>query len=109
KGAVASYAETLYMTFTADEQQQMQHLFVQLVHPGVGTEDFRRLAMRSELADVDWRLVQKIADGRLVVTRSDASEREYVEIVHEALIGGWWRLKSWMEEDRRFRTWQERL
>jgi hypothetical protein len=32
-----------------------------------------------------------------------------VELVHEALIGSWNRLQGWIEADRTFRTWQERL
>ena len=34
---------------------------------------------------------------------------EIVEVVHEALIQNWERLRKWMDEDREFRTWQERL
>ncbi|HLZ38472.1 MAG TPA: hypothetical protein VKP64_12125, partial [Mycobacteriales bacterium] len=31
------------------------------------------------------------------------------EVVHETLIRAWPRLRSWMDEDREFRTWQERV
>ena len=34
---------------------------------------------------------------------------ESVELVHEALIGGWSRLHEWVDDDRAFRIWQERL
>ena len=34
---------------------------------------------------------------------------ETVELAHEALIGSWDRLQGWIEADRAFRTWQERL
>jgi WD40 repeat protein len=34
---------------------------------------------------------------------------ETVEIAHEALIQEWGRLKQWLEDDRSFRLWQERL
>ena len=34
---------------------------------------------------------------------------EVVEVVHEALLRGWQRLRNWMETNREFRMWQERL
>ena len=34
---------------------------------------------------------------------------ETVEVVHEALIQRWGYLREWMQEDRAFRMWQERL
>ncbi len=53
--------------------------------------------------------MQELADARLVVTGRDAAGQETVEVAHEALIAGWGRLRGWMEEDRTFRAWQERL
>ena len=62
------------------------------------------------LARNSWPLVRHLADRRLVVTGRDATTgTETVEVVHEALIQRWGRLQGWMEEDRAFRTWQERL
>jgi hypothetical protein len=46
---------------------------------------------------------------RLVVTSRNAHGQETVEVVHEALIRGWGKLRDWMDEDRTFRAWQERL
>jgi WD40 repeat protein len=53
--------------------------------------------------------VQHLADQRLVVTGRDEAGAETAEVVHEVLIQGWWVLRGWMEADRAFRTWQERL
>jgi WD40 repeat protein len=58
----------------------------------------------------NWDLVVRLASSRLVVTnRNDSTGEETVEIVHEALIGGWKRLRNWMQLDREFRLWQEQL
>ena len=80
-----------------------------MVRPGEGTADTRRLATRTELGESDWELVQRLAGARLVVTDEDPTGQETVEVVHEALIQGWDRLRVWMEADRTFRNWQERL
>jgi hypothetical protein len=53
--------------------------------------------------------VQQLADKRLVVTSRNAANQETVEVVHEALIGNWNQLRQWMDKDRLFRAWQERL
>lgn len=98
---------------------------MQLVQPDAGTEDTRRVATKAELNDSNWNLVKKLADERLVVTSrtvitretpdnsqpqpDNIKEQETVEVVHEALIKNWGQLRQWMETDREFRTWQERL
>lgn len=109
EGALARYADREFELLTPAEQQQARQVFIQMVRPGEGTEDTRRLAERSELGESNWQLVQKLADARLVVTSLAPNGQETVEVVHEALIRGWRQLRAWMEEDRAFRAWQERL
>jgi WD40 repeat protein/DNA-binding SARP family transcriptional activator len=109
-GALTRYADQVYEELDADERSQARHVFGQLVRPGEGTEDTRRVATLGELGEETWALVQHLADRRLVVTGRDiTTDRETVEVVHEALIHRWGQLRAWMEEDRTFRIWQERL
>jgi formylglycine-generating enzyme required for sulfatase activity len=65
------------------------------------------------VGEENWDLVTRLADERLVVSdrkkTTGEAEEETVEIVHEALIREWQRLRKWMKEDRAFRLWQERL
>ncbi|MGW8249010.1 MAG: nSTAND1 domain-containing NTPase, partial [Anaerolineales bacterium] len=109
RGALASYADRVYDELDIDSRERVQRIFTQLVRPGDGTDDTRRVATHSEIGEQDWSLVQHLADRRLVVTALDEAGNETVEVVHEALIGNWDRLKSWIDEARAFRTWQERL
>jgi WD40 repeat protein/DNA-binding SARP family transcriptional activator len=109
EGALARYAGEVFGALDPEAQEQARRVFVQLVRPGEGTEDTRRLATRAEVGEENWALVQHLADKRLVVTGRDAAGVETVEVVHEALIPGWGQLQDWMEADRTFRTWQERL
>ena len=108
-GALARYAEEIYQELDLEEKEGAQRLFVQMVQPGEGTEDTRRVARQTELAAEQWALVQYLADRRLVVTGRDQGGEETAEVVHEALIRGWERLRCWMGEDRAFRSWQEGL
>ncbi|MCA9220143.1 MAG: DUF1549 domain-containing protein, partial [Planctomycetales bacterium] len=108
-GALARHAETVYADLNERDQPLARRIFVQVVRPGLSTEDTRRLATRSEIGDEAWSLVQRLADSRLLVTNRDDAGQETVEVVHEALIRGWQRLQDWLRTDREFRLWQERL
>lgn len=99
----------VFAELDAEAQAQARQVFVQLVCPGEGTEDTCRLATSAEAGEENWGLVQHLADKRLVVTGRDTAGLETVEVVHEALIRGWGQLQAWLEADRAFRTWQERL
>jgi len=110
QGALARHADASYRRLSPAEQQQMRRMFIQLVRPGEGAEDTRRLATKAELGEVSWSLVKQLADDRLVVTsRSEAAHVETVEVVHEALIRNWGELRGWMTADRTFRVWQDRV
>ena len=114
-GALTSYADGEFKKFKPEEQEKVKRIFVQLVRPGEGTEDTRRVATKAELHGKNWDLVRRLADARLVVTsravitHGQNAEQETVEIVHEALIRNWGQLKGWMATDREFRAWQERI
>ncbi|MEG4486364.1 WD40 repeat domain-containing protein [Microcoleus sp. D2_18a_B4] len=110
KKAIANHAEQVYQQLSETEKKQAQRIFVQLVRPGEGTEDTRRVATRAEVGEDNWNLVSYLAgyQARLVVTGRQEQE-DTVEVVHEALIREWGTLREWMNANRQFRTWQERL
>jgi len=109
KGALARHADEKYGNLTEVEKEKVRRIFIQLVRPGEGTEDTRRVAIKGELGEQNWSLVKQLADARLVVTSRNASHQETVEVIHEALIQNWGELQAWMNTDRVFRAWQERL
>ncbi len=110
EAALAHYASEAYNQLNFEEKERAQRIFIQLVHPGLGTEDTRRVATRKEVGEENWDLVTRLADARLVVTGYDEKTNlETVEIVHEALIRSWGQLREWMHQDRDFRYWQEQL
>ncbi|MBD2492437.1 CHAT domain-containing protein [Aulosira sp. FACHB-615] len=106
--ALANHAEAVYAGLSETQQKRAQRLFIQLVQPGEGTEDTRRLATRDEVGDY-WDLVTLLANERLLVTNRNQLVEDTVEVVHEALIRNWGRLRGWMDDNREFRVWQERL
>lgn len=112
KGAIADYADEKYNNLTVDDKKRAQRIFIQLVSPSNSSVDTRRLANRIELGEENWDLVIRrngLADNRLVITNRNNFNQETVEVVHEALIKNWGKLSQWMETNREFRAWQERL
>lgn len=108
--ALANYADEVYEQLSEEQREKAQRVFIQLVQPGEGTEDTRKLATREDVQDDNWDLVTHLADERLVVTnRNELTNEETVEVVHEALIRHWGRLRGWMQENRKFRVWQQGL
>ena len=109
-GALASYAERIYVEqVRPEDQEEIRRLLIQLVRPSDIGEPVRRIARRPELGEPRWQLGQRLAATRLLVADRDPTGVESVELVHEALIGGWSRLHEWVDDDRAFRIWQERL
>lgn len=108
--ALANHAEAVYARLDEQQRKVAQQIFIQLVQPGDGVEDTRRLATRIEIGENNWELVTLLASERLLVSNYDPSTKtETVEIVHEALIFNWGRLGQWINSNREFRIWQERL
>jgi len=108
--ALANHAELVYSQLNKEDQLRSQKVFIQLVQPGIGTDDSRRFATQDDVQPENWDLVMRLASSRLVVTNhNESTGEETVEIVHEALIRGWKRLRNWMQLDREFRLWQEQL
>ena len=109
-GALTRYAEQVYLNDLSEpEREAARHVFVQLVRPGEATEPTRRVAHRADMDKAWWLVAQRLARTRLVVTGRDSAGTETAEVVHEALISNWIRLRQWVEADRAFRIWQERI
>ena len=108
--ALAQYADSVLNLLSRVEKKQAEQIFIQLISPGEGTEDTKRVATYIEVGASNWNLVKLLADKRLVITGWDESnQQETVEIIHEALIREWGNLRLWIEGNREFRIWQERL
>ncbi|MBD2207429.1 CHAT domain-containing protein [Calothrix sp. FACHB-1219] len=105
--ALTNHAQKIYTQLDRVERKRAEQIFIQLVQPGEGTEDTRRIATKADVGD-NWDLVAQLASARLVVT-GERKGGETVEIAHETLINNWGELQRWMQQNRDFRSWQERL
>jgi len=109
QGAVAKKADEVFDKFTPPEQAAVKRVFLQVVRAGETGEDTRRRAAFSEIGAAAMEVVKKLADERLLVTNRAVAGEETVEVSHEALIRQWHRLQGWLNENREFLLWRERL
>ena len=112
-GALARRAEAEFARLNSEEQTGAQRLFSRLVRvarPDEAGEDTRQRTELSEADTLAKRVAQRLADARLLVTGSEAGTGTIsVEVAHEVLIRNWERLRGWLNEDREFLLWRQRL
>ena len=110
QGAIAATAGQAYGQLPAGQQEIARRLFVRLTEFGEGVQDTRRRVETGELQTVGGdeeevqRVVQRLADARLVTTDEDG-----VEVAHEALIREWQELRNWVDEEREAERTRRRL
>jgi WD40 repeat protein len=104
RGAIAETAEAVFADqFTPDQQAIARRVFLRLTELGheSSTGDTRRrapfteLILKPEEEAVTRRVLQKLADARLIITSADSAE-----VAHEALIREWPKLRGWLEDNR---------
>ena len=98
RGAVGRHADAAFRSLHEDERQVARRILLRLVTGGGSEALTRRRVSRAELdADSDERVarVLTILVERRLLVADDGS----VELVHEALLEQWPRLKEWLEED----------
>jgi WD40 repeat protein/DNA-binding SARP family transcriptional activator len=106
RGAVARHAEAAFRSLEPDDQLVARRVLLRLV----GGEEAltRRRASRAELdADEDERVshvLSVLTERRLLVVDGDS-----VELIHEALLQHWPRLRAWLDEDTQGRLLHLRL
>jgi WD40 repeat protein len=100
-GAIAHTAEGVYQSLSSEEQAIARDIFLRLTELGEGTEDTRRRASFEELMsdpetkDEVRRVLNVLADARLITLSEDTAE-----VAHEALIREWPTLREWLNQDR---------
>ena len=128
--AIGRRADAVFAGLTGEQQAAAPRLFGRLVHVTAAGEEGADTRQRIRLGDLDEAsraAVEPFVAGRLLVTARDPcpstaeakpddgpapaalDDPTTVEVVHEALIRRWERLRGWLKEDRAFLFWRQRL
>lgn len=95
-GAIAKSGEEVHGSLTPEQQAVERSTLLRLVQVRDGFADMRRTARASSFATPpESEVVAAYVEARLVT-----SDREQVQLAHEALLTALPRLHAWLEEDR---------
>lgn len=115
-GAIATRAEALFGDLSPSEQDVLRRMLERLFVISEDGEPTRRRAARTELVSlvddppVAERLLEEWISARLLAADCRPDTREpTVEIVHEAVLDRWPRLREWIGDGRERRLLVERL
>ena len=110
--AITRTAEGVWDSLEYDDRQRLRMVMLELTElRGAQTEGGTRfLRRRVSLEDLYFsqpherdpirRLIDRLANERLLVKSRDKSDHDVVEVAHEALLRGWERLQSWLADAR---------
>lgn len=112
KGAVAKKADEVYESFDADSKRVARILLEHMVSVRADAEDTRRrmtrAALLTEVARSDLPTARRVLD-RLERERLVTSDKDTVQLAHEALLRHWPRLSEWLEDHRDWLRTLQRL
>ena len=115
-GALVQWAEGAFGELkTAGRDSTARRVLTALVHLGNNTEgipDSRRRRTRTDLLrecgepkDVDF-VIGVFSRARLLAADGEGGSAT-IELIHDALIQEWGRLRNWLREDREFLAWRQ--
>jgi|GEM_PF-1405759 len=102
-GALAKHAEATYDVLSDAEKLFARTLFLRLIEPGETEVDTtrRRARLRElDLPDANKTAILKRVTDHFVQNRLLVSDKETIEVAHEAIIREWKRLADWLREHR---------
>ena len=128
-GSVRSWCDEAYLALPESDRKSARQLLTALVRdaePTTGKPPTRRRRPVEELRqlaaplssstgiyadgaashDVFARVLHALTQRRIIVTGDDAAAgKPMAELIHEAIIERWPRLRHWINDDREFRDW----
>ena len=111
-GALAARADKSLEELDLLEDDRVRRLFMELVkleESGSTASATRFPRARSELSAELWDIVEKLAPTRLLVIDSANMRDPTVDITHESLFRSWDRLARWIEQERDFLLFRQKL
>lgn len=105
-------AENLFTQMTPDKQPNVRRLFTRLIRlarPEDGERDTYVSLPVKDLGPIR-DVVHPFVNAKILIIKSDEkNKQEIVQISNKALIQQWKRLQEWINEDREFLLWRQRL
>ena len=111
-GAISKRAEAVFLGLDASQKRAAASLFTRLVRAAAAGDpepDTRRRIALEALTESERGVLKPFVDARLLVLDRGQAGSQTVEVAHEALIRGWRRFGDWVDQQREFLLWRQRL
>lgn len=101
---LVSRAATIFNSLPPDRKTVFKNIFIQLIQFNLH-KPISRTASRAEIGEDNWELVEFLIARKIIVLVS----KDQIELIHDSLINHWETFEIWIEQNRDFRSRQERL
>ncbi|RME47933.1 MAG: hypothetical protein D6791_04565 [Chloroflexi bacterium] len=108
-GVLSEHAEQCLAEMSPAEQDLAKQVLLEMVHIEEHVEPTVRTIRREEMSEEGWRMVQLLADARLVCLGCDDEDPQTATLIHASLLTHWQRLREWIAEERDFCLWRNRF
>ncbi len=117
-GGLAQWAQDTFDALNESQQAIAKSILTSLVHLGDENQSLPDTRWRKPLQDLyrDFdghqidAILERLTKARLLISfRDERQNKEYVEIVHEALIREWESLRNWLRDDQSFLLWRQEI
>lgn len=108
KGSVARAAEMVCTSLSPDQERHLHKAFLAMVRVDEEGRYIRKPARWEELPEDVHDLLEQFVQARLLISRGESTE-QILEVAHDALFRSWDRLAGWLNSDREFLLWRQRL
>ena len=119
QGALEQHAEEVYNRLNQEEKNLCRRILLRLTQTGHSADVVKCQAKLTEIISNEKEkskiepIINLLAgpDVRLLTIESNIEDKHerIIEISHEAIIKGWKRLNNWLDEDKEFLLWRQRL
>lgn len=69
----------------------------------------RKRAKLDDFVGPERALVDRLVNGRLLLTNREEGTAAWVEVAHEAVLRHWQRFQTWLKENQKFLLWRQSL
>lgn len=111
QGAVAKAADGIleHPPLSDRDTEDLRKAFLRMARIREDGQFARQAVRWSDLPERVHPVLTRLEEGRLLVSGDGEDGQRTVEVAHEALFRSWDRLKTWLDEDREFLLWRNRL
>ena len=110
---VSRFANLTFARLSVEKQGIAKRVLSRLVRVAGAYEIGGNTAQQIELEELDVDaagVIKELADARIVsLERDDKTGNTYVHLAHESIIKNWRQLNDWIEQDREFLLWTQKL